>query len=149
MTRPTKLTSEIQQKIGDGVSLGLTYALAAEAAGITYQTFNQWMQRGKNSTYGEYFNFYQHVTKQNADAAKKLLERLNLAAKVGDTRICLWILERRFSADFGRRVYRKINSVSDNKNENVEIIVKETNAIRREILAKFDRVEESNELLTS
>jgi hypothetical protein len=149
MARPTKLTSEIQQKIGDGVSLGLTYALAAEAAGITYQTFNQWMQRGKNSTSGEYFNFYQHVTKQNADAAKELLERLNLAAKAGDTRICLWILERRFSADFGRRVDRKINSVSDNKNENVEIIVKETNAIRREILAKFDRVEESNELLTS
>jgi hypothetical protein len=149
MARPTKLTSEIQQKIGDGVSLGLTYALAAEAAGITYQTFNQWMQRGKNSTYGEYFYFYQHVTKQNADAAKELLERLNLAAKAGDTRICLWILERRFSADFGRSVYRKINSVSDNKNENVEIIVKETNAIRREILAKFDRVEESNELLTS
>jgi branched-subunit amino acid ABC-type transport system permease component len=40
MPRPTKLTHEVQQKIGDGISLGLTYALAAEAAGITYQTFN-------------------------------------------------------------------------------------------------------------
>ena len=137
MARPTKLTSEIQQKIGDGVSLGLTYALAAEAAGITYQTFNQWMQRGKNSTYGEYFNFYQHVTKRNADAAKELLERLNLAAKAGDTRICLWILERRFSEDFGRRVYRKTNVVSENRNETVEIIVNDADGIRAKILDKF------------
>ena len=41
MARPCKLNSEIQQKIGDGISLGLTYALAASAAGVTYQTFNQ------------------------------------------------------------------------------------------------------------
>ena len=40
-------------------------------------------------------------------------------------------------------------SKKDCHQKNVEIIVKETNAIRREILAKFDRVEESNELLTS
>jgi hypothetical protein len=29
MARPCKLTNELQQKIGDGISLGLTYALAA------------------------------------------------------------------------------------------------------------------------
>jgi hypothetical protein len=52
----------------------------------------------------------------------------------------MWILERRFSADFGRRVYRKTNAVSENKNENVEIIVKDADEIRNEILAKFDRV---------
>ena len=42
-----------------------------------------------------------------------------------------------------------MNVISENKNENVEIIVQDTDAIRKEILAKFDRVEESNELLTS
>ena len=129
--------------------MGLTYSLAAEASGITYKTFNQYMNRGKTDKSGKYFDFYKFIQKRNADAAKALLERLNLAAKAGDTRICLWILERRFSTDFGRRVYRKMNVVSENKNENVEIIVQDTDAIRREILAKFDRVEESNELLTS
>ncbi len=137
MARPTKLTPEIQQKIGDSVSLGLTYALAANSAGITYQTFNQWMQRGKNSTYGEYFNFYQHVTKRNADGARKLLERLNSAAKAGDTRICMWILERRFSEEFGRRVYRKTNVVSENLNQNVEISVTDADKIRERILEKL------------
>jgi hypothetical protein len=41
MARPTKLTPDITNRIGDGVSLGLTYALAASAAGVTYQTFNR------------------------------------------------------------------------------------------------------------
>jgi hypothetical protein len=47
MARPSKLTPEIQKIIGDNISLGLTYRLAAEAPGITYKTLNQWVQRGK------------------------------------------------------------------------------------------------------
>jgi len=42
-----------------------------------------------------------------------------------------------------------MNVVSQNRNENVEIIVQDTDAIRKEILAKFNLVGESNELLTS
>ncbi len=53
MARPSKLNYEIQQLIGENVALGLTYALAAASAGITYQTFNDWMNKGKNSRSGE------------------------------------------------------------------------------------------------
>jgi len=35
MARPSKLTHEIQQRIGDNIALGLTYSLAAESVGIT------------------------------------------------------------------------------------------------------------------
>jgi hypothetical protein len=49
MARPTKLTQQIKQQIGESVALGLTYALASAFAGITYQTFNDWMNKGKNS----------------------------------------------------------------------------------------------------
>ena len=120
----------------------MTYALAANSASVTYQTFNSWYQKGKTEKAGKYFKFSQYINKCNADAAKTLLERLNLAAKAGDTRICIWILERRFSEDFGRRIYRKTNLVSENKNVNVELIVNDADSIRIEILAKFDRVEE-------
>ena len=41
----------------------------------------------------------------------------------------MWILERRFPEDFARRQYRKMNVVSANKNENVEIMVQDTDAI--------------------
>ena len=55
MPRPTKLTPEVQKKIGDGVSLGLTYSLAASAAGVTYQSLNSWMQRGQKDSIWEIF----------------------------------------------------------------------------------------------
>ena len=139
MARPCKLTSELQQRIGDNIALGLTYSLAAEAAGITYKTFNLWMQRGQTEKSGKYYLFYKYIQKCNADAAKKLLERLNEAVDAGNCQVCMWILERRFSEDFGRREYRKMNIVSENINENVELTVTEGDQIRKQILAKFDR----------
>ena len=95
------------------------------------------MNRGKIEKSGKYYQFAQHIKKCNAEGARKLLERLNDSANAGNCQVCMWILSRRFPDEFGRRVYRKINSVSDNKNENVEIIVQDTNAIRKEILAKI------------
>ena len=112
MAKPSKLTPDIKQLIGENVALGLTNALAAASAWITYQTFNDWMKKGKNSKSGEYFEFYEHIEKCNAYGALKCLQRLNEAAEAGDTRICMWILERRFPEYLGRREYRKINSVS-------------------------------------
>ena len=70
MARPCKLTDEIQKKIGDNIALGLTYSLAAEAAGITYKTFNDWMNKGKTEKSGKYFEFYKYIQKCNADAAR-------------------------------------------------------------------------------
>jgi hypothetical protein len=61
----------------------------------------------------------------------------------------MWILERRFPDEFGRRVYKKTNVVSQNKNENIEINVNDVDEVRKQILAKFDRVGESNTFLTS
>jgi hypothetical protein len=61
MARPSKLTPAITKRIGDSVSLGLTYALAAESAGITYQTLNQWMQRGKNSNTLSFINLLKNA----------------------------------------------------------------------------------------
>jgi transposase len=139
MPRPTKLTHEVQQKIGDGVSLGLTYALAANSAGVTYQTFNEWMKLGRDSTSGKYFEFYKHIEQRNAEGAPKILQRLNDAANAGNCQVCMFILERRFPEDFGRRVYKKTNVVSENINANVEITVQEADILRKQILAKLDR----------
>jgi hypothetical protein len=49
----------------------------------------------------------------------------------------MWVLERRFSDEFGRRVYRKTNTVSENKNENVEINFTNVEEVRKQILANF------------
>jgi hypothetical protein len=148
MARPSKLSPDITRQIGENIALGLTYSLAAEAAGITYQTFNEWHKKGKNSKSGEYFEFFKFIQKCNADAAKLCLERLNESAKAGNCTVCMWILERRFSEDFGRRQYRKMDVVSENLNQNVDLIVNDTDEIRKQILAKFDLARESNESVT-
>jgi hypothetical protein len=137
MARPSKLTPEIQQRIGENIALGLTYRLAAELVGVTYKTLNQWNQKGQTDKSGKYFEFSQYIQKCNADGARKLLECLNEAAKAGNCTVCMWILSRRFHEDFARRQYRKRDVVSENKNENVEIIIQDTNAIRKKILAKL------------
>jgi hypothetical protein len=149
MARPCKLTPEIQQRIGENIALGLTYKLAAESAGVTYKTLNEWNQKGQTDKSGKYYQFAQYIQKCNADGALKLLERLNEAVKAGNCTVCMWILERRFSEDFGRRVYRKTNLVSENKNVTVELIVNDADGIRKQILAKFERIGESNESVTS
>jgi hypothetical protein len=76
MPRPSKLTPEIQRRIGENISLGLTYALAVSAVGITYQTFNDWIKRGQTEKSGKYFQFSQYINKCNAYAAKKCLQPL-------------------------------------------------------------------------
>jgi transposase len=148
MARPTKLTYVIQRQISENIALGLSYALAAESAGVTYQTFNTWMNKGKNSTSGKYYQFYKHIQKRNADAAKTCLERLNDAVEDGNCQVCMWILERRFPEKFGRHVYRKTNVVSENKNENVEISVSDADRIREKILEKFALGREQHESST-
>jgi transposase len=142
VARPSKLTPEIQKRIGDNIALGLTYRLAAESAGVTYKTFNLWYQNGRTEKSGKYYQFYKYIQKRNADAAKVLLERINEAAKAGNCQVCMFILERRFSEDFGRRIYKKTNVVSEILNQNVEIIVQDTDAIRNEILNKLSIVVE-------
>jgi Ser-tRNA(Ala) deacylase AlaX len=117
----------------------LTYNLAALAAGVTYKTLNFWISKGKTEKSGKYFDFYLYIQERNADTAKALLEKLNDSAKAGDTWICLWILERRFSEDFGRRVYRKTNAISENLNQNVEITANESDLLKKQILTKFDQ----------
>ncbi len=149
MARPTKLTPDIQNRIGDNIGLGLTYRLAAEAAGITYKTFNEWMNKGKNSESGEYFKFYKYIQKCNADAAKVFLKRINEAAKSGNTQICAWILERRFPEEFGRRVYKKTNMVSENLNVNADIVINDTDDIRAQILEKLNLGNENQQSSTS
>ena len=54
---PSKLTPDIQKRIGDNIALGLTYRLAAESAGVTYKTFNLWYQNGKTDKSGKYYQF--------------------------------------------------------------------------------------------
>jgi transposase len=89
MARPSKLTPELQKRICENISLGLTYRLAAELAGVTYKTLNEWNQKGQTEKSGKYYQFAQHIKKCNAEGARKLLERLNDSANAGNCQVCM------------------------------------------------------------
>ena len=59
------------------------------------------------------------------------------ALNSGDSRVCIWILERRLQESYGRREYRKINAVSKNKNKNINIIITDADETRQQIREKF------------
>lgn len=68
--RKTKLTPDIQKKIGDNITLGMPLKFAAEAAGITEVTFYNWLKRGENESKGKFFEFAEHIKACKAKAVQ-------------------------------------------------------------------------------
>jgi hypothetical protein len=101
MARPTKLTPEIQEIILKAIDIGATYKDAAEAAGINYDTFNNWMKRGAKASSGEFFEFFGAVSRSQASARLKYLSVITKAAMDGDWRAALEYLKRRDREHWG------------------------------------------------
>lgn len=99
MARPTKLTPEVQETICKAIRIGATYQAAAEAAGVSYETFNEW-RKGKAH---RFITFSEAVDRANADAQLDLLQNIK-AAGDKDWRANAWVLEHRFKQDFGNSV---------------------------------------------
>lgn len=99
MARPTKLTPEVQETICKAIRIGATYQAAAEAAGISYETFNEW-RKGKTH---KFIAFSEAVNRANADAQLDLLQKIQIASEK-DWRAGTWILEHRFRQDYGNSV---------------------------------------------
>lgn len=71
--RPTLLTPEVQAKICNAVSAGNYYQAACAYAGISRQTFLNWMKRGKKARSGQFFEFFGAVRKAQADAEVRVV----------------------------------------------------------------------------
>ncbi len=96
MGRPTKRTDANRSTILKALRLGATYRLAAEAAGMTYASMNEWMNDEPE--------FFDAVKKAEATMAQAALRRIEQAAKGGSWQADAWKLERRFPHEYGRTV---------------------------------------------
>ena len=104
MARPSKLTPEVQETIVKAIGLGASYADAAHAAGVSYETFNEWMKAGATAKTGRFLQFSEAVRKEEADAALRHLAVINNAAAKGDWKASLEWLRRRRRQDWGDSV---------------------------------------------
>ena len=103
MGRPSKLTLETVQKICENIRLGLRYNDAAMAAGITYETFNEWRKRGKKAKSGKYSEFSEALHLAEAEGERLLVARIQDGARK-HWQAAAWILERRHREKWGRQL---------------------------------------------
>lgn len=96
MGRPMKRTDANRSIILRALRLGATYRLAAESAGMTYTTLNEWMHDDPE--------FSEAVKKAEATMATTALRRIERAAKEGTWQAGAWMLERRYPHEYGRTV---------------------------------------------
>jgi hypothetical protein len=112
MARPTKLNSRVIIKISENILTGATYRAAAVAAGIAYDTFNEWRKAAltaqkktpsKRSEFEELLvEFSDAVDRANAELEIGLMKTIKTRGK-RDWKALAWILQNRFPADYAER----------------------------------------------
>ena len=104
MARPTKLTPEAHKAIIDAILHGATYKDAAEAAGIWYETFNEWMRRGEHEKAGKFYQFNHDVRQAEAQCRLNMTRVIQSAAAKGDWKAAEAYLKRRDRQNWGDNV---------------------------------------------
>ncbi len=101
--RKTKLDEKRLKKVVDGITAGLPYDTACALAGITYQTFLNWMRAGEAAESGKFFEFFEAVKKAEAIAESVHIANIKNAGKSGVWQADAWMLERRYPQKWGKK----------------------------------------------
>lgn len=103
--RPTKYTPERADRLIQAIRMGATYELACNYAGISEDTFAAWRKR--------YPDLSERVKEAEGGAAVGWLAKIEKAANDGEWQAAAWKLERRYPAQYGRRVVDNTHSSPD------------------------------------
>ena len=79
--RPEKLTPEVQAKIVTGLQGGNFRKVASALAGVSYQTFAEWLRKGREQRRGKYRTFFDLVTRTEAEAEALHVANILVAAR--------------------------------------------------------------------
>ena len=84
--RKSKLNEDVVKKITDALRVGNTRRAAAQAAGVSEQTLYNWLETGKSAKSGQFFEFFESVTRAEAECEVQNVAILKKAAAGWDTR---------------------------------------------------------------
>ena len=101
------------------------------------------MKAGAAGKEKRFCNFYDAVRAAEALCAKNCLLRIREAAERGSLAGDMWLLERRYPSDYGRKDKLDLKSQSENLNVNVTTAEAEADALRSEILRRLSFEAES------
>ena len=96
MGRKTKLTDERQQLIVAALKAGNYIDTACDYAGISHQSFYNWMEQGEAAQRGKFFEFFEAVQKARSEAEMRNVNVVQKAAQGGTWQAAAWHLERSF-----------------------------------------------------
>ena len=107
MGRHTILTDAVRAGLAEAVELGATWDAAADAVGIGVSTLRQWRRRGED---GEepFAALVAELQRAEAAGITRALRVIRGAADDGEWTAAAWILERRYPADYGRRMESRV-----------------------------------------
>ena len=94
-TTPSKFTMDRRKRIIRALELGATDKIAADAAGVGYSTFRQWIFKGRKEGKGVHYNFTLEIQKAKAKGALACLEGIEEGIQKKDFKQAAWLLERR------------------------------------------------------
>jgi AcrR family transcriptional regulator len=84
------------KRLVDAVALGATNELACYYAGISHETFYQWLRNKPD--------FFEAIKEAEARGAVSRLAKIEKAASDGNWQAAAWLLERRYPQWYGRMV---------------------------------------------
>lgn len=99
MARPTKHTQELEDKLATALQNGLTIEAACDVVGMDARTFHRWMESGATGR-GKFVQFCRNMKSAVATLKLTLISAINADP---DWRAKAWVLERRFTDEYGRR----------------------------------------------
>ncbi|WP_292391307.1 transposase [Methanosarcina sp. UBA5] len=132
----TKCTPELTAKAVELIREGFTYSQLAAGLGISEDTLYLWFRKAKQDQAQPYLNFYNSVKISECELLSECLQSVKASMK-HDPKAAFFMLERRFSSDYGKT--SQVNMTSQNVNMNYETKSdkKDADKIRAEILAKL------------
>jgi transposase len=106
MARKTKLNADVQERICDALREGNTRRVSALLAGISEQTFYNWINWADPESPNHkavYLEFLESIKKAEAEAENEAIKDIQRAGKMGSWQARAWFLERRNPKDWAKR----------------------------------------------
>lgn len=118
--RQSDLLDEVGKDLLKHIRAGVPFKYACEAVGISYQTYAEWVRKGKRARSGQYRDFYEEVKKARGNAISRNVAIIQKAAEK-TWQAAAWWLERTCPEEFGR--VNRPDSATGPGNHNVRIMI--------------------------
>lgn len=138
MARKTLITPSLIKQAKSNIKLGFSYAALAASLNISDDTLYTWFRKAKDPDTKDpvYSQFYAAIKEGESELLTECLLSVKASMK-SDVKAAFFMLERRFSSDFGKKESLQVDQKSVNLNVNAALSADETDIIRARILKKL------------